>query len=193
MWSPFTEQKRSMKGYRGVNRKHASAESGIWNLAFKHHIKIWNLTWLCLVRFQIFLWCLSQIPNFTLCRSVFALKHQFKNCPCQATSPRPSPPRHQANQQQQKHSKSYMQFFLNSPCQPTSPLKPSAFSASSSGEPKKSSTYFSFEALGLLHLVIRRTKKILHLLLLWSPRPSPPRHQANQQQKTHYKKFKNRY
>ena len=50
-----------------------------------------------------------------------------------------------------------------------------------SGEPKKSSTYFSCEALGLLHLVIRRTKKILLLLLLlWSPRPSPPRHQANQ-------------
>ena len=31
---------------------------------------------------------------------------------------------------------------------------------------KSSSTYFSYEALGLLHLVIRRTKKILLLLLL---------------------------
>ena len=62
MWSPFTEQKGLMTRYRGVNRKHASAESEIWNLAFKHHRKIWNLTRLRLVRFQIFLWCLSQIP-----------------------------------------------------------------------------------------------------------------------------------
>ena len=37
---PFTEQKGSMKRCCGVNRKHASAESGIWNLAFKHHRKI---------------------------------------------------------------------------------------------------------------------------------------------------------
>ena len=43
---------------------------------------------------------------------------------------------------------------------PTSPVKPSAFYTSSSGEPKKSSSsYFSYEALGLLHLVIRRTNK----------------------------------
>ena len=46
---PFTQQKGSMKRCRGVNRKHASAESGIWNLAFKHH---------------------RQIPNSTLRRSV---------------------------------------------------------------------------------------------------------------------------
>ena len=46
----------------------------IWNLAFKHHWKIWNLTLLRLLRFQIFQWCLSQIPNSTLRRSVFALK-----------------------------------------------------------------------------------------------------------------------
>ena len=28
----------------GVNRKYASAESGIWNLAFKHHRKIGNIS-----------------------------------------------------------------------------------------------------------------------------------------------------
>ena len=38
-----------MKRCRGVNHKHPSTESGIWNLALKHHRKIWNLS-------------LSQIP-----------------------------------------------------------------------------------------------------------------------------------
>ena len=37
-----------MKRCCGVNHKHPSAESGIWNLAFKHHRKIWNFTRLCL-------------------------------------------------------------------------------------------------------------------------------------------------
>ena len=58
---------------RGVNNKHPSAESGIWNLAFKHHRKIWNFTRLRLVKFQIFLWCLSQIPNSTLRRRMFII------------------------------------------------------------------------------------------------------------------------
>ena len=35
-----TQSVKSMKRCRGVNRKHASAEGGIWNLAFKHHRKI---------------------------------------------------------------------------------------------------------------------------------------------------------
>ena len=33
-----------MKICCGVNRKHASAESGIWNLAFKRHRKISNFS-----------------------------------------------------------------------------------------------------------------------------------------------------
>ena len=41
-----------MKKCCGVNKKHPSAESRIWNLAFKHHRKIWNFTRLLLVKFQ---------------------------------------------------------------------------------------------------------------------------------------------
>ena len=51
--TPSTSLPKQIERCRGVNRKHASAESGICYLAFKHHRKI---------------------PNFTLCRGVFALK-----------------------------------------------------------------------------------------------------------------------
>ena len=82
LWSPFTDQKGPMKRCCGVNRKHASSESGIWTWAFKHHRKMWNRTRLRL-RFQIFVCCFSQISNFTLCRSVFALQFNISfqfNC-----------------------------------------------------------------------------------------------------------------
>ena len=38
--TPSTSLPKQIERCRGVNRKHASAESGIWNLAFKHHRKI---------------------------------------------------------------------------------------------------------------------------------------------------------
>ena len=55
-----------------------SAESVIWNLAFKHHRQIWNFIRLRLLNFQICLWCLTQIPNYTLRRRMFMLEIKIK-------------------------------------------------------------------------------------------------------------------
>ena len=69
----FTEQMGSMKRCCGVNPKHVSAESGIWNLAQtpQKNLKSLEAKPSEISNFSVVFE--SQIPNSTLCRNVFGI------------------------------------------------------------------------------------------------------------------------